>query len=153
MVNLKLKIGTKIGLVMVLIILLSVSMAFVGRNIIKKFQVASNQHIPNLTFYQEFLLGAKAELSKFANVNLYADTFFFDKEYIDMDVVLLFHWIKEMKRTFHENDEVNLDYKIVEQQATNFVNKIYNTYDLIREQSIIRRSNLRTMNLIYSLNY
>ena len=151
MIKLNLKIGTKIGLIMVLFVLLSVSMALIGRFFIKKFQLAATEHVPTLTFFGEALFGSKADVIKFAKNNMYADTLVISMNWINQQNCQLFDYNKDMKSKFGPDDEVNLDYKIIQQQAADYVNKSNYLCDLITELTIVRKSNLNTLKKLTAL--
>jgi len=145
MIKLNLKIGTKISLIMVGFIILTVSMALIGRVIIKKFQIAASSHIPTLSYYEGFLNGSRIALLKFSNNNMYNDTLVTDRSEIDFQNLLLFHWVKNMKLRFEPNQEVNFDYKEVQKRVITYVIKTNQVCDLIAELTVVRRSNLNTL--------
>src|ERR1035437_3491145 len=145
MVKLNLKIGTKISVVIISFVVLSVLTALVGRVIIKKFQLATSTHIPRLDFYERFFSASRMELLKYININMYNDTIGYDKSDFDFQNLLLFHRVKNMKERFGPNQEVNFDYKIVEKNVIDYVSKANKTCDLIIELTIVRRSNLNTL--------
>jgi methyl-accepting chemotaxis protein len=136
---------------MVGFIILSVSMALVGRVIIKKFQIAASSHIPTLSYYEGFLNGSRIALLKFANSNMYNDTIVSDKSDLDFQNLLLFHWVKNMKERFGPNQEVNFDYKEAGKRVITYVIKTNYACDLITELTIVRRSNLNTLKKIQTL--
>jgi len=151
MIKLNLKIGTKISLIMVSFVLLSISMALVGRVIIKKFQLAASSHLPTLNYYEGFINGARISLLKFANNNMYSDTMVIDKSEIDFQNLLIFHWVKNMKDRFGQGQEVNFDYRIVEKMVINYAIKTNAACDAIAELTVVRRSNLNTLKKIQAL--
>jgi uncharacterized protein YpmB len=113
MFKLNLKIGAKIGIIMGVFVVLSVSMALMGRMIISKFQTAASSHIPILNFYEEFLSRSRNEVLKFAFYNAYTDTLVVQRDEMDFQILLAYHKIKEMKTNFkEEGQEVNFDYKV-----------------------------------------
>jgi methyl-accepting chemotaxis protein len=145
MIKLNLKIGTKISLIMVGFIVLTVSMALIGRVIIKKFQIAASSHIPTLSYYEGFLNGSRIALLKFSNNNMYTDTIVTDRSELDFQNLLLFHWVKNMKLRFEPNQEVNFDYKEAQKRVITYVIKTNQVCDLIAELTVVRRSNLNTL--------
>ena len=148
MVKLNLKIGTKISVVMISFVVLSVLTALVGRVIINKFQLAASTHIPTLDFYERFFSGSRMELLKYVNSNMYNDTIGYDRSDFDFQNLLIFHWVKNMKERFGPNQEVNFDYKIVEKNMIDYVSKANKTCDLIAELTVVRHSNLNTFHKI-----
>jgi methyl-accepting chemotaxis protein len=151
MFKLNLKIGTKIGLIMGVFVLIAVLMAFIGRSLIGKFQVAATKHIPTLAFYEQSLNSSRIELLKFEANNKYSDTLNSKREDFDFQILLIFNKIKELKEQFSTKQEIEFDYKEVEKVFMDYVTNANKACDLITEVTIIRKSNLRALKKIETL--
>ena len=80
--------------------ILAVTMAFLGRNLINKFQIAASEHIPILGFYEQSLNSSRIELLKFETNNKYSDTLVTSRDNFDFQVILIYTKIKELKKTY-----------------------------------------------------
>jgi methyl-accepting chemotaxis protein len=151
MFKLNFKIGTKIGLNMGVFVVLAVSMAFFGRSMIGKFQVAASKHIPTLGFYEQSLNSSRIELLKFEAYNKYADTLIVGRENFDFQILLIYNKIKEIKEQFSNNQEIKFDYKEITKVFNDYVINANKACDKLTEITFIRKSNLNILKKINSL--
>jgi methyl-accepting chemotaxis protein len=151
MLDLNLKIGTKIGINIGIFVILAVSMAFLGRNLIDKFQAAASKHIPTLGFYEYSLNSSKIELLKFEANNKYSDKLIGGRENFDFQVILTYTKIKELKNYFRTKQEIEFDYTEIVKVFNNYVTNANKALDLISEIPLFRKSMLDTRNKIIEL--
>jgi methyl-accepting chemotaxis protein len=151
MIKLNFKIGTKISLVMGVFVVLAVSMALIGRNLIKNFQVAASEHVPTLGFYEQSLNSSRIELLKFEATNKYSDTLVTGRENFDFQILLIYTKIKELKNQFSTKQDIEFDYKELAKVFNDYVNSANKVCDLLTEVTMRRKSNLNIQRKIYAL--
>jgi methyl-accepting chemotaxis protein len=139
MFQFKLKIGARIIIIMSILIGLFIIMAFVGRSITTRFRIAASQHIPIISYFENFLNSSKIESLKYVQYNLYSDRIIESRENFDFQNLLIFQKVKEIKTSFAGQQEVKLDYKIAEKYAVEYVSSANLMCDLVAEMTATRK--------------